>query len=147
MAVIVVFAIGVVVLLVIGDEIVQREAVMRRNEVDARPGLAAALVVDVAGAKKARGEVLRLAVVVLPIFAHAVAIFVVPFGPTGRKAADLIAARADIPGFADQLHASQRRILGDGVEEAAALVEAIGLAPRIEPRSKRKPSTSISSTQ
>ena len=42
-AVAVVFAVRFVVLVVVGDEIVQREAVVRGDEIDARPGLAAAL--------------------------------------------------------------------------------------------------------
>ena len=39
-AVVVVLAIGIIVLLVIGDQIVQREAVMGGDEVDAREGSA-----------------------------------------------------------------------------------------------------------
>ncbi|MNV96633.1 hypothetical protein D3C71_1916600 [compost metagenome] len=45
MTVVIVLAVGLVVLLVIGDEVVQREPVMSRDEVDARPRPAAALVV------------------------------------------------------------------------------------------------------
>src|SRR6185436_5128541 len=43
-AVAVVLAVGLVVLVVVGDDVVQREAVVRGDEVDARPGLAAAVV-------------------------------------------------------------------------------------------------------
>ena len=47
MAVVVVLAIGLVVLVVVGDEVVQREAVVRGDEVDAGPGPAAAPVEEV----------------------------------------------------------------------------------------------------
>src|SRR5581483_3535250 len=46
----VVLAIGLVVLVVERDEVVEREPVMSRDEVDARPGLAAALVEEIARA-------------------------------------------------------------------------------------------------
>ena len=44
----------------------------------------------------------------------------------GGKAADLIPAGADIPGFADQLGHGKNRILRHRIEEAAALVEPFG---------------------
>ena len=37
-SVLIVLAIGFVVLVVIGNKVIQRKSVMRRNEVDARPG-------------------------------------------------------------------------------------------------------------
>ena len=46
----------------------------------------------------------------------------------GGKRPDLVAARAQVPGLGDQLHLVEHRILPAGVEEAAALVEAVGLA-------------------
>src|SRR5438552_2294637 len=49
-AVAVVFAIGFVVLLLVADEVLQREPVMRRNEVDARPRPPPAIAKDVGGA-------------------------------------------------------------------------------------------------
>ena len=47
MAVAVVLAVRLVVLVVVGDEVVEREAVMRGDEIDAGPGLAAAAVEQV----------------------------------------------------------------------------------------------------
>ena len=44
MAVVIVFAIRLIVLVVVGDEVVEVETVMRRDEIDAGPRLASALV-------------------------------------------------------------------------------------------------------
>ena len=74
MAVAVVLAVGLVVLVVVGDEVVQREAVMGGDEVDAGPGLAAALVEEVGRGGEARGELRQLALVALPEGAHGVAV-------------------------------------------------------------------------
>ena len=56
LAVAVVFAIGLVVLLVVADEVVQREAVVARDEVDAGVRPAAAVLVEIAAAGDARRE-------------------------------------------------------------------------------------------
>ncbi len=101
---------------------------MRREEVDARPRLAAALVELVRRAADPRRHVPQQAAVALPVAAHVVAEPVVPLGPARREAADLIAARPAIPRLRDELHRVQHRVLAAGVEEAAALVEAVGLA-------------------
>ena len=42
--------------------------------------------------------------------------------------AELVAARADVPGLGDQLHARQHRVLAQRVEEAGAGIEAVRLA-------------------
>ncbi|MNU87423.1 hypothetical protein D3C71_772050 [compost metagenome] len=125
--VVIVLSVGLVVFLIIGNEVIQREPVMGGDEVDARPGPAAALVVEIARAEQACGEICR-DIVALPVFAHRIAIFVVPFGPAGRKTADLITARTDIPGLADQLQLRQDRILRHRIEKAATLVESFRLS-------------------
>src|SRR5207244_3504346 len=53
LAVVVVLAVGLVVLLVVGDEIAQGEAVVGGDEVDRRVGPAAVGLVKVAGAREA----------------------------------------------------------------------------------------------
>src|SRR5579883_1958836 len=64
---------------------------------------------------------------------------VVPLGPARREAADLIAARAAIPRFRDQLDLRQKRVLPDRLEESALGLEAVRLARQnraeIEPES------------
>ena len=129
MAVVIVLAVLLVVLLVVGDQIVQRKAVMRGDKVNARPRTAPALIVKVAGTKQACGKV-GGNVVAFPVFAHRIAVFIVPLRPARREAADLITAGADIPWFADQLHFRKHRVLRYRVEEAAALVEAFRLAAK-----------------
>jgi hypothetical protein len=127
-AVAIVLAVGLVVTLLVGGEVGEGEAVMGGDEVDARPGPASPLVVDVAGAGDAGRHVAQEPVLALPEAADRVAVLVVPLGPARREAADLVAARPDVPGLADELHLAQHRVLADGVEEAAARVEAVRLA-------------------
>ena len=52
----VVLEVGLVVLVVVGDEVAQREAVVRGDEVDRRERVAAVVLVEVARAGQARGE-------------------------------------------------------------------------------------------
>ena len=91
-AVAIVLLVGLVVLLLVADQVAQREAVVRGDEVDARPGPAAAVVEDVARAGDARGQRRQLALVALPELPHGVAIAIVPLRPARREIAELIAA-------------------------------------------------------
>src|SRR5260370_29925881 len=50
-----------------------------------------------------------------------VPILPVPLGPAGRKVAELISVRAEIPRFGDQLEPGHRRVLSYRIEEPAAL--------------------------
>ena len=121
-------AVRLVVLLVVGDRVVEREAVMRSDEVHRSPRLAPALVELVRRGRDARGEPRQQSGIALPVAAHVVAEPVVPLGPARREAADLITAGAAIPRLGDELDVVKHRVLAAGVEEAAALVEAVGLA-------------------
>ena len=47
-AVVVILAVRLVVLVVVGDDVVEGEAVVGGEEIDARPGPAAAMIIDVA---------------------------------------------------------------------------------------------------
>ena len=58
-AVAIVFAVRFVVLLVVGDQIVQREAVVARDEIDALLGFALLVAVDVGTADQPVGEARR----------------------------------------------------------------------------------------
>ena len=127
-AVAVVLAVGLVVLLVVGDEVVQREAVVRGDEVDAGVGPAAVVLVEVAAAGQAVGELADLAVVALPEAAHGVAVLAVPLRPEHREVADLVAALADVPRLGDQLDLREHRVLVDDVEEGAQAVDLVQLA-------------------
>ena len=120
----VVLAVGLVVFLGVAHQIVQREPVVRRDEVQARPGLAAAMVEDVRGCAESGGQRAgrRRA---SPEVADAVAELVVPFGPPGREASHLIAARPAVPRFGDQLDVGEHRILNARDQEGAVIVEAL----------------------
>src|SRR5436190_24141999 len=99
MAVAVLLAVGLVVPLVVAHQVVQGEAVVRADVVDARRRAAAALLEQIARAREARRELAQHAVLASPGGAHGVAVFVVPFRPADRKIAELIAAFADTPGL------------------------------------------------
>ena len=70
-------------------------------------------------------SMLRLAA---PEVAHGVAVAPVPLGPVGREVADLVAALAHVPGFGDELHGADDRVLLDDVEEGREAVDGVQLA-------------------
>src|SRR6185295_8235772 len=97
------FEIGLIVLLVVGHRVAQREAVVRGDEVDAGRRLAAIAPEQVAGTGEAFGESAQHAPAAVPESPHGVAVTVVPFRPAGRKVAELVAAETDVPGLGDEL--------------------------------------------
>ncbi len=101
-AVLVVLEVGLVVLLVVRDEVVQREAVVGGDEVDRRGRPPAVVAVEVARAGEARGEV-GDALLAAPEVAHDVAVDAVPLAPQHGELADLVAAGPDVPRLGDQL--------------------------------------------
>src|SRR5271165_1869837 len=104
----IVFQIGLIVALVVGDQIGEREAVVRRDEVDSRGGLAGVMTKNIARARKALGEFADGSAVAAPKGANRVAVAVVPLGPAGRKSAELVAAEAEVPRLGDQLGVGKR---------------------------------------
>src|SRR5262249_24247565 len=80
-AVAVVFSVRLVALLGVGDGIGEGEAVVGGDEVDARIGAAAALLLEVARTGEAVGELGDLAGIALPVAANGVAIAPVPLRP------------------------------------------------------------------
>ena len=127
-AVAVVLAIGLVVLVVVGNEVLEREAVMGGDEVDARPGPAPALVEEVARGGETGCEARQETLGAHPEFAHHVAIVAVPFREAGREIAELVAAWTHVPRLGDQLQLAEQRVLQDGVEEGVARIETARLA-------------------
>ena len=127
-AVAVALAVRLVVLRIEADQVVQRKPVVRRDEVDARVRLAAALLIEVAAARQAVAHFADLSGVTLPELAKAVAVLPVPLGPQHRKVAHLVAAVAHVPRFGNELHLREHRILVDDVEERAQPVNRVQLA-------------------
>ena len=100
--VLVVLAIRLVVLVVVGDGVVQREPVMRGDEIHRRPGPPPAPVElpRRGGQTPGHDGHRRLR---LPERASCIAELVVPFGPARRELPHLVAAGPDIPRLGDQL--------------------------------------------
>src|SRR5471030_2498060 len=116
-AVAVVLAVVQVVFFVVAYKIFEREAVVRRDEVNAGGGVAAVALVEIAAARKAVAELLQLAIVGLPIAARHIAVASIPFGPQRRELAHLIAAFTHIPWFHDEFDLGNYGVLIDDVEE------------------------------
>src|SRR5204863_93678 len=82
-------AVRLVVLLVVGDQVAEREAVVGGDEVDARVRAAAGLRVEVRAAREPVGKLAERRVLAAPIIAAGVAIFAVPLAPQRGEVADL----------------------------------------------------------
>ena len=109
-AVAVVLAVGLVVLLVVGNEIVEREAVVAGHEVDALLGLALLVAVDLGAADHPVGHAPQRARLAAEEIADVVAEPAVPFLPgVADEAADLVQP-GRVPRLGDQLGARQRRV-------------------------------------
>ena len=130
LAVLVVFAVCLVVALREADDIGEREAVVRGGIIDRGPGPARLPVEQIARAGKPRGEFGTFAGVAAPEAPRAVAKAIVPFGKARRMMAKLIAAGAEVPGLGNQFDARQDRVLPQRVEKAAAGIEAARLRGR-----------------
>src|SRR5262249_10598282 len=114
-SIVVVLAVRLVVLAVVRDEIVQREAVVARDEVYAVVRRAAVVAVKIRRACEPPAEILELAGVAFLKATHGVAKAPVPLRPVHRKIADLI--RANVPRLRDENRATNYRILRDRFEE------------------------------
>src|SRR6185437_9580439 len=97
-AVAIVLAVGLVVLAVVGDEVVEREAIMDDDEVDAL-GRRLGAREHVARAGHAGCDLAALAGIAAPETAGGVAEAVVPFGEGRGELAEAIAAGAHVPGL------------------------------------------------
>jgi hypothetical protein len=80
-AVAVVLAVGFIVLLVVGNQVVQSEAIVARDKIDAGVRPAAAPFVEVAGAREAGREFGNHSAVAFPESADRIAVLAVPFRP------------------------------------------------------------------
>src|SRR5690606_10909646 len=127
-AVAIVFGVGVVVFVVVADQILQRETVVRGDEIDAGPGLAAMVIEQMRRALQRGCQSTALILIAAPITSQTVAAGRVPFGKTRRMIAELKSTRPDIPGFGDQFHARQKWILQQRIEQSCARIKTIRLA-------------------
>src|ERR1035441_4662986 len=112
-----VLAVGFVVLVVIGDQVLQGEAVVAGDEVYRGDRAPAVLLVQGPGAGQPGRELGDGRGLAAPEVADRVPVLPVPLTPQRREVADLIAAVAHIPRLRDQLDLGDHRILLDQVEE------------------------------
>src|SRR6185437_1521910 len=77
----IVLSIGFVVLLVVADQVAQREAVVGRDKINTGRRAAAVALVKIAAAGQAVTEFGKLSLVALPVAPHHIAISSVPFRP------------------------------------------------------------------
>ena len=120
----VVLAVGEVVLVVVADEIIQRETIMRRDHVDARIRSAMIVGKDALAPGDAGGKFSQH-IVAPPEAPHSVAKFSVQFAPVGGKISDLVTARAEVPGLGYELGAAEHRVLVDGLKESGPPLEGV----------------------
>ena len=117
MPVAVVFPIGLVVALGVADQVAQGKAIMRRDEVDAAVGATPARHKHIAGARQPAGHIAATAVAVQPKAALGVTVAVVPLQPARRKAPQLVAPRADVPGLGNHQAGPEHRVSGNGLQQ------------------------------
>src|ERR1700727_2316584 len=127
MAVAIVFAVRFVVLIIVGDEVVERESVMRGDKIHASPRPAAATVELVRRGAKTGRQSFGWSFSA-PEVPYRVAERIVPFRPSRRKSANLVTARSAIPRLGNQLHFGEQRILANGLEKAALRLKTVRLA-------------------
>ena len=121
-AVLVVLTVRLVVLVVIGDEVVQREAVVAGDEVDARVGSPPTGTEDVARAGQSGRQLGHLTEVAAPEAPHAVAKRAIPFRPARRELSETKAVGTRVPGLGDELDVRQDWVLLDDFEEGTRLL-------------------------
>ncbi len=120
--------VGLVVLLVVRDQVPQRHPVVGRHEVDARGRATALALVQVGAPGEPRPHLGRVASIAAPERAHGVTECRVPFAPAYGKMAHLVAAFPHVPGLGDELHVRQGRVLVDDREEAGEPVDLVQTA-------------------
>ena len=125
--VVVVLAVGLVVFLVVGDQVPQRETVVRGDEVDRGHRPPGGVLVEIGRAGQPRSELVEGGGLAAPVVAHGVAVLAVPFRPLRREAADLVTAGPDVPRLGDELDLTDRRILLDEFEERRQFVDVVEL--------------------
>src|SRR5262249_41364321 len=88
------FSIGFIVFLLVGNQIVECESVVRGYEIDAGGRAASIALIKITAACQSVAKLGELAVVTLPVAPHYIAVTAVPFRPQRRKLPNLISAIA-----------------------------------------------------
>src|ERR1044072_7930743 len=101
-AVAITLAIGLVVFLVVAEQVSQRESVMDGDGIDAGARRAVVVMEQVGRGGHAACNFADQAAFAAPVAPHGAPITVVPFRPLRRIRTDLIAAHAEIPWLGDE---------------------------------------------
>src|SRR5690554_6464272 len=120
--VLILFAVGLVVFFIIGNQVMQCEAVVGSNEVNAGRRSSVVAGIEVRAPGKARSKLTEHTDGATPVVANTVAVFPVPFRPAGWKISNLITALAYVPQFSDEFYLRDHRILVDDIEKRAELM-------------------------
>ena len=127
-AIAVLLAIGLIMLVLEGGEVGERETIMRGDEVDpARGAMFCAKYFGRTG--EPRCQRAEHTAIPAPEAADVIAVLVVPFPPAAGEIAGLIAAGANIPWLGNQLQPAQQRVLGNGRQQRRGGIKA-GIAAR-----------------
>src|SRR5208282_6617829 len=118
-AVAIFFEVGLVMFLVVRDQVAQREAIVGSHKVDACARLPPRALEHIRTAGETRGKFPEGLIGAAPVVAHAIAKPAVPFRPSRQKGAELVAAIADVPRFGDQFGLAKSRILIYEAQEIA----------------------------
>ncbi len=122
-AVAIVFAVGVVVLFGVADQVGERETVVGGDEVDAGAQWAIARAEQIGTASQAGRQGTTQAFVAAPEAADVITKGVVPLLPGRAESTDLMTTGADVPGLGHQPHLAQDRILGQRLEQWCVTIE------------------------
>ena len=118
------FAVGVVVLIVKAHTIAQGEAIVSGDQVDGRVRLPLLMLKDVARGGEALGKFPQRQRLLKPEATHSITETVIPLAETGREVPHLVATVADIPRFSNQLHRRQYRVVMDSLKQRRILTIA-----------------------
>ena len=105
------------------NAVAQGETIVRGDQINRRRRRSTVTLKNVAGCGKTLSEVAQRDVLLQPESTRGIAEMVVPLGEQRRKVTHLVAARADIPGFRDQLDLRQTRVVTDGLKQRRILTK------------------------
>jgi hypothetical protein len=142
-AIAVVFAVGRIALGVVGDQVGEREPVVRGHEVERARRRPQATGEDVGGTRETGGQLAKLSRVAAPELARGIAIVIVPFGPAGRKGTEAVASGPTSQGSAISLSSRSAGSCAIACSSGASGSKPSARRPSVVARSKRKPSTPV----
>ena len=96
--------VGFVVLVVVGDQIIDGHTIVGGHEIDAGPRLTMRAAEHITGTSDTFSHLAQRARGVAPMIADGVSVTVIPLRPRCRKCAELVAAQTHIPRLSNQLH-------------------------------------------